>query len=117
MPYLDKQKQRDFNRDWARRNRASQRKYSQNNRKKILEKLGGKCVYCGCDIPEALEINHINGGGTKEKYFTHRKQFYLDILAGRYDISKLELTCKICNAWHCLVKLKGIEDRWRITFN
>jgi hypothetical protein len=60
----------------------------------------------------------MNGGGTKERPIKHRggKQFYLDILKGRRPIDDLELTCKVCNAWHHLTKLKGIKDGWTITW-
>lgn len=78
-------------------------------RKEVIQKLGGKCVYCGCDVYEALEVNHINGGGSKElKTGSNRKghiTFYKEILnEQRKDV---ELVCRVCNSIHWL-KLKGI---------
>lgn len=112
----DPEKMREYKREWARKNRKSQKEYVKILRAKVLKKLGGECVNCGCTIPEALEINHINGGGNKEYSKTCRKQFYLDIIAGRRTIDDLELTCRICNNWHYLVEIKGIPDGWTITW-
>lgn len=33
----------------------------------LLQKLGGKCLICGWDDWRALQIDHIHGGGCKEK--------------------------------------------------
>ena len=101
---------RKYKNEWNKRNNATRRKYRRNIRKQVLEKLGGKCVYCGCDIEEILEINHIHGGGNREYRENYKCQitFYLDIVKGRRSIDDLELTCKVCNAMH-YVKLKGIE--------
>lgn len=59
------------------------------------------CVRCGCDRPELLEINHINGGGRKE-YLESGTQFYRNILNLVRDTDDLELTCRVCNALHAL---------------
>lgn len=81
----------------------------QNNRNRtlraeVIKKLGGKCVKCGCDVYEVLEINHINGGGQKD--MSRKAQFYLEILnEKRKDI---ELTCKVCNIIHWL-EYKGVR--------
>lgn len=36
------------------------------NRRKAVEILGGYCAVCGYSDERALQIDHINGGGTKE---------------------------------------------------
>jgi len=93
-------------------------KYARKIRVDVLDKLGGVCVKCGCNNKAALEINHINGGGSVErkKQKHNTKGFYLDILKGRRTTNDIELTCKICNSHHYLVTLKGIPDRWTITY-
>jgi len=118
MPYKDIEKKRAYDREWKKRNRASQRKYYRKLRIKVLDIFGGKCVYCGCDIREALEINHINGRGCREKQkrSSCTKKFYLDIISGRRTIDDLELTCKVCNVVHYLVKLKGLPPVWKVIF-
>lgn len=113
MPYKDIKKRRKYDREWKKKNRASYRRYWRNMRKKVIEKLGVKCVYCGCDEYEALEINHINGKGGEESR-EKRKTFHLNILSGRRKTDDLELTCGVCNKWHYLTKLKGLPDNWEI---
>ena len=73
---------------------------------KVLEKLGGKCVYCGCNNPDALEINHINGIINDKECQSKCYAVYKKILTSTYS-EPVELTCKICNAVHYL-KMKGI---------
>jgi hypothetical protein len=87
-------------------------------RLKVCKLLGGKCVHCGCDNPLALEINHVNGGGTKEHKTIYSKggrtPFYRAILIGRRSIKDLELTCRVCNANHFLQRqgITGIIVTW-----
>lgn len=128
MPYKDKEKNKLYQREWARKNkdaikarrsqrkdkiRAQQRHYWRRLRLRIIDKLGGVCVYCGCDNQDALEINHINGKGNK---YNRRHSMYLDIIAGRYT-EPIELTCGICNTWHKLVKLRNLPDKWTILYH
>ena len=124
MPYKDKDKQREYQRkyqrEWARKNRQSQRNYCRNLRQQVLELLGNKCINCGCDIVEALEINHKKGGGNQEKknkYKKSAKWFYLDILKNRRNTQDLELRCIICNSHHRLTQLQKIPDFWKIVWN
>lgn len=122
MPYKDPEKQRDFNREWARKKRLTNPESIRYRelRTKVLEKLGNKCIYCGCDIPEALEINHKNGGGSVDinprKRNRSSRQFYLDILSGRRKTDDLELTCRVCNSVHYLVELKGLGEHWKVLY-
>ena len=116
MPYKDEEKQREYQRKWTKRNREIQRQYMRKIRAEAIEHLGGKCEYCGCDIPEALEVNHING--TKNIHKRHKsssKSFNLAILRGEYD-DKVELTCRVCNAVHYLQDLLKIKGKWTVMF-
>jgi hypothetical protein len=132
MPYKNKNKQKEYQRRWYQENKErllreqkerrrkgskKDRRYARNLRRRAVKKLGDKCIYCGCDEYKALEINHKNGGGSQEfPRGKSKRGFHLDILAGRYPLDELEITCRICNAWHYLVKLKGIPDNWTITW-
>lgn len=103
---------------WKEKNRTKVREYGRNLRKQVIELLGGKCIYCGCEAPEALEINHKNGGGYNEKYYKkYRTSFYLDILKGRRTKDDLELTCRVCNAVHYLEKLKNLGKHWTVIYH
>ena len=74
---------------------------------KVFALLGNKCVYCGCDNLNALEINHKNGGGTKERKKSRIISLWQAVAYGHRKIDDLELVCRVCNAVHYL-ELKGI---------
>lgn len=88
-------------------------------RKKILDIISGGnpvCVRCGCDDIRLLEINHKNGGGTKEtNKGRNASQFWNDIRSGKRKTNDLELLCKICNAEHAL-ELKFGKLPFTITY-
>jgi len=133
MPYKDPDKQKEYQRRWSKENRVTvnkrSREWKAKNREqmrnygisynkilvlKVQDFLGGKCVYCGCDVPEALEINHVNGGGSQTDMKGSRSKYYHSILKGERSKDEFELTCRVCNNWHYLTKLKGIPDGWTI---
>lgn len=72
------------------------------NRRRRLETLRivgrGKieCCKCGCDNIALLTINHINGGGTRERVMkgNHLQE---DVRCGRRPIDDLNLLCAPCN--------------------
>ena len=119
MPYSNPQKQRDFQKNWIAtkrsKDRDSQRRYWKKIRKQVIDKLGGRCINCGCDNPDALEINHINGGGNEDKRINgNGKQFYLHILNGTRKTDDLEMTCIVCNALHRATKIQHIDENWTV---
>jgi hypothetical protein len=93
----------DRNRNKTPKRRSSDKAKRHRMRKRLLELVGrGKinCIHCGCDRQELLEINHINGGGTREN--AHPGKFYHGVVLGRRGIEDLELRCNVCNALHYL---------------
>lgn len=118
-------KHNKYAREWHHRNKekrnAYMREYRRNVRKRVLQLLGGKCTYCGCDTFEALEINHKNGGGTEEsnkrKSGRSSTSLVMEIHMGRRGTDDLEIACIVCNAWHKAVKLNGLSDGWNITWS
>ena len=117
IPDLKRKLGNRFCSDECRKERAKIRaaKYSKQRRIKILEMLGGaKCVYCGCDEFDVLEINHINGGGGKE--IKNNPQWITDIYYGRRTIEDLEVTCIVCNAWY-YAKNKIKKNNWKINWD
>ena len=83
--------------------------YRSRLRLKALEKIAGtigiSCVNCGCDDVRTLEINHRNGGGRKEEFRLRNKAttaFYKQIITGDRKVDDLEITCRVCNAFHYL---------------
>lgn len=77
------------------------RSHNKQRRLRVLQSVCSdlRCVRCGCDRIELLEINHKNGGGLKE---VGRKSqvFYGKILSGERSTEDLEILCKVCNIWH-----------------
>lgn len=76
--------------------RAETRNYNLRLRRAVFELLGGKCSNCGYEDWRALQIDHINGGGCKDRI---KRGFYIkkvmsEILAGE---QKYQLLCANCN--------------------
>jgi len=67
---------------------------------KLVKKFGGKCACCGFDDWRALQIDHINGGGSR-----HRSEFksgnsyvkYLLELSGEEIGKSYQMLCANCN--------------------
>lgn len=77
--------------------------------------LGGTiCCQCGCDVFEALEINHIDGGGSAERRVAHHTQHIRDIANRKIDITKFNVLCRVCNAAHYLMQcgIEGHSVKW-----
>jgi hypothetical protein len=63
-------------------------------RKLSLELLGGKCVKCGFSDTRALQIDHVNGGGTKERVKDSRIA-EKNVING--NTTDYQLLCANCN--------------------
>ena len=81
---------------WANMNkwRIASRKYSFKRRQQILEKFGGKCNKCGFSDVRALQLDHVNGGGTKESCAIYRTGVQRRALE---NPSEYQLLCANCN--------------------
>lgn len=79
--------------------RAYQRDYLRKSRNAVIEALGGKCVRCGFTDKRALQIDHINGGGYKErKEKGFKSEFHKHVLASFLKgEDKYQLLCANCN--------------------
>lgn len=75
-------------------------------REQLLDALGRKCARCGYDTDvRALQIDHVNGGGCKErKDFPSRDAYYNHILQHAEDGS-YQVLCANCNV------IKRLEER------
>ncbi len=82
-----------------RRSRERSNELQRRQRKTVIVALGGKCVSCGFADERALQIDHIHGGGTKER---QNRDF-----VGSFNIhvlksflngeNKYQLLCANCN--------------------
>jgi len=74
---------------------------------RLVGKGDVRCVRCGCDSPQFLEINHKDGGGTAERRAQPGHAFYRAITSLRRSTDDLELLCRPCNAVHSLELVHG----------
>ncbi|MCK9370314.1 helix-turn-helix domain-containing protein [Candidatus Dojkabacteria bacterium] len=72
-------------------------------RKVLIEELGGKCNRCGFSDLRALQIDHINGGGSKEITKYYKKM--IKEAPGKYQI-----LCANCN-WIKRVENNEVRPR------
>lgn len=69
-------------------------------RTKILYFFGGRCNRCGFSDVRALQIDHIDGGGRrekKEKFKGSNRTFWRRLLDGTLPPEKYQLLCANCN--------------------
>ena len=73
------------------------RNWHRERRLKSFKLLGGKCVRCGFSDWRALQIDHIQGGGSE--HYQKRKTIGVlkDILTDPASRSKYQLLCANCN--------------------
>ena len=80
--------------------RKAHKKYMTKMRTFILKRLGNKCCQCGFDDVRALQIDHINGGGRKERDKIGSTSSYYRMLRDLSDneiYEKYQLLCANCN--------------------
>jgi hypothetical protein len=81
-------------------------------RDEVFEILGGaRCIECGCDVRELLEVNHIEADGAHERKQLGKQplSLYQDIRAARVDKMRYNVLCKVCNALHFVQTVRGIQ--------
>jgi len=72
-----------------------------------------KCAMCGCDDTRFLEVNHIRGGGTKERIAyrneKHNESHNMILLIhnGKRGLEYLNLLCRACNSLDHLERVHG----------
>lgn len=77
--------------------RETSRKYAFRLRSEVIEKYGGKCVGCGFSDLRALQIDHVDGGGTQERKKMSNKML-LHKLKREPINKKYQILCANCNA-------------------
>lgn len=75
------------------------REYVKKNRREMLEFVGGskgvQCNKCGFKDERAIQIDHVNGGGSKEIKSLKNNRRYLALIKSRPD--NYQLLCANCN--------------------
>lgn len=71
--------------------------YYQKLRRLVLKKLGDKCCLCGFNDWRALQIDHVNGGGSKEKKEVTGNYYRFVLKEIEKHPNKYQLLCANCN--------------------
>lgn len=90
--------------NWKRITAVKKKVYDQ-LKKDILSKYGNKCNKCGFEDWRALQVDHVNGGGSARRNQTNRNwhKFYREVLNDK--AREYQLLCANCN-W-----IKRYENR------
>ncbi len=92
------------------KNRKAELQYRQRLRSQILDLLGNKCAVCGFSDPKALQIDHIHGGGYRQRQgvgIDNQYRLILEVKGEGY-----QLLCANCNQ---IKKYVNKENRHRAT--
>jgi len=95
-----RRKNPEYSKDYREQHKEEARLRRHEPRTKLIDKLGNKCIRCGFLDIRALQLDHINGGGTQEikavKYNTVMLyRFYLTNL--ELARKRLQVLCANCN--------------------
>jgi hypothetical protein len=78
--------------------RKRQTEHARRCRTRVMESLGNRCECCGETTPQFLAIDHINGGGNKDRHTTGGAGFYnkvyKNVISGKHDY---RILCHNCN--------------------
>ena len=89
--------------------KAKRREHYQKMKREVFELLGGaRCVNCGCDFFDFLEVNHKNGCSKKEQ---KEGRFIQSIYLRKRKTDDLNVLCRICNALDYLSKKKPKQSK------
>jgi hypothetical protein len=78
--------------------KESNKKLHQKNRNKLMDLLGNKCSRCGFSDYRALQIDHIHGGGIKERSLFNTKDYHRHVIKSLMNNeNKYQLLCANCN--------------------
>jgi len=116
--YKESRKERYYNHDKEWKRKSGYHKIANKRlRLRAMNKIGGaKCVNCGCNLLEALEINMKEGGHNRKISVKNTPHL---IVSERVDLSLFNVMCRPCNNLHYLgLKLgKEITQNWIIQYN
>lgn len=92
---------KEIDKNFYQRHRLDRIRQSKEYQRKIrldaINILGGKCVKCDFSDFRALQIDHINGGGAKDKKIITRHYSNAVMDSVRNKENKYQLLCANCN--------------------
>ena len=100
-PVKNKEYSHKYQKEHRSRQNELHKKIAHENRKKVINAYGGKCVCCGESRIEFLAIDHKNGNGNKmRKSGVHPKtgkEFYVWLIKHNFP-DVFQLLCHNCNS-------------------
>jgi hypothetical protein len=84
------------------------KKYRHRRRQELLDRHGGKCVECGNDDPDILQVDHVfNDGAFERAQFPNRDEYTMHLI--RYaDSGRYKLLCANCNTKKEVIRRKSV---------
>ncbi len=83
------------------KNKVKWKSYDKNRRircrRAVIELLGGKCIICGFMDIRALQVDHVLGGGNKDRKTTGRFTSFYILKELLNKSEKYQLLCANCN--------------------
>jgi hypothetical protein len=79
--------------------REYERNLNQRNRIQALMFLGGKCNHCGINDIRVLQVDHVNGNGTKENKKIHARGVVMRVMESPNDYQILCANCNWIKRW------------------
>lgn len=110
-----KERNEIYQKRWRTKNKNYHTLYMRKNRRKIRQELiillGGACNICGFNDWRAMQVDHINGGGTKEIHkYSNPWVYYRKILREiKLGSKKYQLLCASCNQIKRYEKQEGVN--------
>jgi hypothetical protein len=106
MPFKNRSDFYKSRKNWKIKNpeklRDYERKYNLNAREEIWKLLGDECRICGFEDKRALQVDHINGDGYKDRKVRSVRKLLYQI---RKSPERFQILCANCN-W-----IKRIENK------
>lgn len=99
MPYKSTEKQREYLKQYRKKNPNYHSDWGAAKRKELVDFLGGHCKHCSNSDIRVLQVDHVHGGGIQEskRYSHNRRQFNNDILNGVLPKENYQILCANCN--------------------
>ncbi len=107
MPYKNKN---DINKAFRRRQNIVRNRHYKKLRKTVLDAYGGKCKICGFKDKRVLQIDHINGGGSKERKIMSLRQLLFYLKRNNFPKEKYQVLCANCNF---IKRIEKKENRYK----
>jgi len=85
-------------------------RHYQKLRENVIDVYGATCMICGFKDKRALQIDHINGGGSKQRKIMSPRQLLFYLKRNNFPKENYQILCANCNS---IKKMKKKEFRYK----